>query len=67
MVGMEQTVASGILSLVSEPLGPVWGHLREGQGLPIALSVCFPCSPHPTGVCFGNETLSRYSHHTTSA
>lgn len=34
--GMEQTVASGILSLVSEPLGPV-GTLREGQGLPIAL------------------------------
>ena len=41
--------------------------LREGQGLPVALSVCFPTSPHPAGVRFGNETLSRYSPHTTSA
>ena len=56
MVGMEQTVASGILSLVSEPLGPVWGHLREGQGLPIALSVCFPCSPHPPRASLGKPS-----------
>lgn len=50
MGGMEQTVASGISAWFPSSWDSVWGHLREGQGLPIALSVFRVL--HPTGVCF---------------
>ena len=64
MVGMEQSVASGILRLVSEPLGPVWGHFWERDKVCPLPCVCVSPPPHTLQVfvlwmkpCWGTPTI----------